>query len=524
MANNSIVCHSWAHGFDTYHWGSSLMHQNGILTSYNTAIGQRIEHNDKIIFVTDNGSYSNSTNKHQNYMMRAIPNKESNVYVFSAPYTSWNRSRFININALENDSIVFGLMLLLAEFQNCLGIKTCKSLNHGFSYYGYDEMVRWFDVTGVASINKLLKFKVADFNKAMESAFDMANISYNIARVARKYFKAFLKMMYKRVSIPEIIDEINGFGTWELYQNRTKGVRTAAKCRRLSEFLGETINQKVIKEHSSDGHIGLIRLMLELRKNKIRDEQETNKKIVESNNKNRACRNLEKHLGMSGFIKYIWSSKRAFDTFDYNGTIIDLTEAVGYKERHLTAEEYEEFVDCDDKTAWMRSKRQWMLEQLFQDKAKHEEAVKRMAEEERIRQAEHERLEKLLAEKQAHIQELKQLGDEGIRQLYHEGFNITLPYNNATIYNGGNVLMRVNPIRKVVETSKAIAIKFEDCKRLWTAFKYWHEHPDKCEKGFIIPTTTHEYTVHSFENGILTAGCHQIAFSEMQYIAQQLNL
>lgn len=187
----------------------------------------------------------------------------------------------------------------------------------------------------------------------------------------------------------------------------------------------------------------------------------------------------------------------------------------------MTYEEYSEFVACEDKQQWIKNKRQWMLEQLQDDKRRIDEANERNAQEKALSNMEYERQSKLAA-KTEHIAELKAQGDEGVRQLYHEGYNVRLPYGEGSVYDGGNVLLRFNPIRNVVETSKGIRLKIDECKRLWKIFQRWFNHSEQCEKGLEINAIGSRYRVHSFSHNLLTAGCHRIAWSEMSYIANEL--
>lgn len=158
-----------------------------------------------------------------------------------------------------------------------------------------------------------------------------------------------------------------------------------------------------------------------------------------------------------------------------------------------------------------------MLERLREDEQK--EAA--LQENIRCLEAEKER-DRELSSRVEYITEQKALGAEGYRRLYHEGFRIALPYGDEDIYDGGNVLLRFNSIRNVIETSKGIKINLDEAKRLWKIFQRWHQSHEY-EKGFEISTTMSSFRVHTFQNNILTAGCHQIAFSEMQYIANQMN-
>ena len=49
MASNFEVCHAWAHNEDKRHNGNSMHHVDGLLYSYGTCIGQRVEFGDKVL-------------------------------------------------------------------------------------------------------------------------------------------------------------------------------------------------------------------------------------------------------------------------------------------------------------------------------------------------------------------------------------------------------------------------------------------------------------------------------------------
>ena len=87
------------------------------------------------------------------------------------------------------------------------------------------------------------------------------------------------------------------------------------------------------------------------------------------------------------------------------------------------------------------------------------------------------------------------------------------------IYNGGNVLLRINDGH--VETSKGIHISFEECERLWLLIKRWHKNNTEFRRD-ICHATVNNWTINSFKDDIMVAGCHLIAYSEMERIAKQL--
>lgn len=89
-------------------------------------------------------------------------------------------------------------------------------------------------------------------------------------------------------------------------------------------------------------------------------------------------------------------------------------------------------------------------------------------------------------------------------------------------YFGGNVLLRLNLNKDKVETSKSIRIPVEVCKKMWKIVSKWHENPS-CFKEMQIDTKgSGRYTISSYQNDILTAGCHKIAYTEMERMYNEI--
>lgn len=546
--NNYDVCHAWAHNVDRAHYGSHISHEDGILKSYGTCIGQRLEINGKVIFIVDTNNYSKSTCKHQSNMMCAIPSSIDNVEVFRVPIADYGRYSFIptyySKEEVQTKITIIGLSMLMASLETCLRVKTCKKLHHGFNDRGYKEMVRLFEATGVTSVRKLLKLKVEDRNRLMCRA--ARNVCRNdVVDVAANIGSKFLKLMSEGAELSTIVDAVNGKGTWEAYQQRVTGLKIAEKNRRLSDFLAYdssracsfstyagshgayvtgSITKKDYEKHAKAGD--LISWMLKVRRYNLEKAAQAYEAQQKYDRCERAIHRLEVYIGLRGFGRGYspWriSDQPAFTSFNYNGTVVDFTGSNGYNERYLSQKEYEKYVASSDKAEWIRNKRQWMLEQLQHDRYMYETREARWAEESRLWRLEREQQERLEAEKKDYIAELKAKGADGYRQLYHEGFRVSLPYDDDAIFYGGNTLLKVNTIRNIVETSKGIKLSFDECRRLWVIFNRWHEQQGGCEKGLAIKTIGSEYHVHSFVNDILTAGCHQIAYREMQYIAHEL--
>ena len=159
-----------------------------------------------------------------------------------------------------------------------------------------------------------------------------------------------------------------------------------------------------------------------------------------------------------------------------------------------------------------------------------EEARRRAAEIARLKREEEERKEReyLAQVKQEQIDECIARGVEGSRDLWRKHLlDIhTASYRSNekddVYYYGGNVLLRLNLNKDKVETSKNIRIPVDTCKKMWRVVSKWHENPS-CFKEMQIDTKgSGQYTISSYKNDILTAGCHKIAYTEMERMYNEI--
>ena len=163
-------------------------------------------------------------------------------------------------------------------------------------------------------------------------------------------------------------------------------------------------------------------------------------------------------------------------------------------------------------------------DKYFADK----EAQRRAAEILRLRREEAERKEKEYMEqvKQEQIQKCIERGVDGYRDLwrlhYMDVYGAESQSCSEDFFYGGNVLLRLNLNKDKVETSKYIKIPVEVCKKMWKIVSKWHENPS-CFKSMQIDTKgSGKYTISSYENDILTAGCHKIAYAEMERMYNEI--
>lgn len=157
-----------------------------------------------------------------------------------------------------------------------------------------------------------------------------------------------------------------------------------------------------------------------------------------------------------------------------------------------------------------------------------EEARRRAAEIARIKaEEERKREEEFKAQvKKEQIDACVARGAEGARDLWrHHLTDLYTAEDFCKLENffyNGNVLLRMNLNKDKVETSKYIKIPVDVCKKMWKIVSKWHENPS-CFKEMEIDTKgSGKYTISSYENDILTAGCHKIAYAEMERMYNEI--
>lgn len=82
-----------------------------------------------------------------------------------------------------------------------------------------------------------------------------------------------------------------------------------------------------------------------------------------------------------------------------------------------------------------------------------------------------------------------------------------------------NIWLRIK--NGIIETSKNIKIGRAEAERLWKLIKFFH-NGGKFQHDMVLDTIGHKWKINSYKNDMLTAGCHRIAYNEMESIAKQL--
>lgn len=221
---------------------------------------------------------------------------------------------------------------------------------------------------------------------------------------------------------------------------------------------------------------------------------------------------------------------RAISIFERFGKAVYTDQQIGYKTYRIyvlndvlregtTDEKYklcEDFVN------------RWNA--ILQDKhARHRAELIARAQREEEERKEKEYMEQV---KQEQIDECIKEGSEGCRNLWRKhlmtvdrarvrymDFSVDV---DGAFYYGGNVLLRLNLNKDKVETSKDIRIPVEVCKKMWRIVFKWHENPASFKPMEIDTKGSGKYTISSYENDILTAGCHDIAYVEMERMYNEI--
>lgn len=141
----------------------------------------------------------------------------------------------------------------------------------------------------------------------------------------------------------------------------------------------------------------------------------------------------------------------------------------------------------------------------------------RRAEEEAERKRAEEIRQKMMDEE---LDVLLSKGDDGLREIWRKHYREINFCEDHTgdkekLFHNGNVLLRFNTTKKYIETSMNVRVSLATCKKFWPIIKGWHE--GKEFKSMVIDTKIGgKYSIVSYENDILEAGCHKISYYEME--------
>ena len=540
-SNYRDVCHLWAHHSQNEAISGNVRFEGGSLFSYSTCIGERFEINGNIVFVLNNYTFSNTTSGHQSAMRSSIPGDEPNVHVFNVNYRGRGDSYITSYwhrypgkeERLKTDIIRFASMWLSQLWNQCLEVKDNKRGDIGVDLGLFDTYKRFYEVTGVMTMKKLLRLTDKQLSEYL------FYLDFDDKPDMRKIRKFIRILNGDNPTMETVVDFVAGKGVYAEYMKRTAHLHLSAKLRRMSVKIGfrthglgawDNVREGCIKtaeykKRKADGT--LVSWMLEQKK--LNMELKYNRKEYEDlrDRRERAKRRLMRHLGFSGWrtfgSMYGWGGKY-FESFDYDGEVFSFRGCEHISSQTLSDKEYISFrtMSKEEQRAFIHEKRMWMLSYLKEEKSRHEAYIAEYNERLRIREEERKLRNAMLAE----VDEAIKNGDyDKLRDMWYKGLVSDGKVNGMPMwfYSGGNVLLRVTD--KYVKSSKGIVVTIAEAVRMWSVVKRWHENPDSfeaySEKFF---TTLSNYGISRYQDDVLIAGCHAISYKEMERAAIELGI
>ena len=540
-SNYRDVCHLWAHHSQNEAISGNVRFEGGSLFSYSTCIGERFEINGNIVFVLNNYTFSNTTSGHQSAMRSSIPGDEPNVHVFNVNYRGHGDSYITSYwhrypgkeERLKTDIIRFASMWLSQLWNQCLDVKDNKRGDIGVDLGLFDTYKRFYEVTGVMTMKKLLRLTDKQLSEYL------FYLDFDDKPDMRKIRKFIRILNGDNPTMETVVDFVAGKGVYAEYMKRTAHLHLSAKLRRMSIKIGfrthglgawDNVREGCIKtaeykKRKADGT--LVSWMLEQKK--LNMELKYNHMDYENlrDRRERAKRRLMRHLGFSGWrtfsSMYGWGGKY-FESFDYDGEVFSFKGCEYIGSQTLSDKEYISFrtMSKEEQRAFIHEKRMWMLSYLKEEKSRHEAFIAEYNERFRIQEEERKLRNAMLAE----VDEAIKNGDyDKLRDMWYKGLVSDGKVNGMPMwfYSGGNVLLRVTD--KYVKSSKGIVVTIAEAVRMWSVVKRWHENPDSfeaySEKFF---TTLSNYGISRYQDDVLIAGCHAISYKEMERAAIELGI
>lgn len=522
--------------------------------SYSTVIAQWVDHKRKVMVVMDlHSDTTPTTNKHRQDIYSGVSDE---ITVF--PYTNYSYSYYDEgqlTSSPESFDYTDRRRLLEYYLQNM--------------YNAYAEFV---------SSKKLTTINFTDYWKYADKLCEMyKDTTYKkwlrnpSALIAKNVLTAMRKMVKLHIAgvtaTEEFVNTMFGDGTWDAYMTRTESIRKSARTR---EYIAK-VNYHVgyerwysrcdlpyhsMAEIKADGPRKIL-----LRKFAKLWHDANDNKICEK--KKQSIVNATKYLGISDIQSYELPSGWSINDYRITVRSVIVDGEVVYKPIHCMDEwrilgwcnvpvfefRYNEFKAAKDTKKFKERyiKKATILGRLEKGKSLYikvlakslkvedlteeqthlynefvafqEKEIGRIERGRKIRVQEEARI---AAEKAAKLEAYKSRGVEGMRDLWREHLCSIYEYDRLDdYYYGGNVLLRWSKNHDYIETSKNIKLSIEQCKKYWKIISIWHENPSKF-KSIQMATKTGTYKVTSYQDDILTAGCHKIAYQEMKRMMKEI--
>lgn len=529
---NSDIAHWWANGKKESARGSNFSFDGPKLYSYSTVIADIVEYNNHRVYFLNDASYSSSTSAHQTYCRSAIPVSEKIISISSEFVYRWVGICKYNTKYLIDDVQSIAWIIINELVQGVYDAVDSKTMNteNNYPWTKFEDLVFLMEVFPIYSFNKILTTKNSDLELHLKN--DMkGGVAKRVLKALRGGCKVYKDLVIKAM----------GQRVWEGYVARTMPVRTRKKIETWNVLLcsnskayeryGVKYDKQWKSQKSRTIYTGLtingsynitskrlnailsrpsrIAELLRIKQYNINQAIVDTERTQRSKNLQRSKRNLF-HFIFPLFDRYssdlsIIYNNEILRIRCYDRDITQISDDIYSKFRNTS--NYQEKLE--------------LREQVRADAYERYKKKLEQAEAERLR-AEEERRQR--AKFQQTVSEMRANGDyEGIIKLWRDGKIPDLYGTNLSVehYHGGNVLLRFVPGRDYVETSKHIKIEIEECRRLWPIMQRMHQTQELSD--FTVHSTSGEWDPSRFQKDILIAGCHAIAYYEMENIAKQLN-
>lgn len=522
--------------------------------SYSTVIAQWVDHKRKVMVVMDlHSDTTPTTNNHRQDIYSGVSDE---ITVF--PYTNYSYSYYDGgqlTSSPESFDYTDRRRLLEYYLQNMYNAYAEFVSSKKLTTLNFTDYWKYAD--------KLCKmYKDTTYKKWLRNP--SALIAKNVLTAMRKMVKLHIAGV---TATEEFVNTMFGDGTWDAYMTRTESIRKSARTR---EYIAK-VNYHVgyerwysrcnlpyhsMAEIKADGPRKIL-----LRKFAKLWHDANDNKICEK--KKQSIVNATKYLGISDIQSYELPSGWSINDYRITVRSVIVDGEVVYKPIHCMDEwrilgwcnvpvlefRYKEFKAAKDTKKFKERyiKKATILGRLQKGKslyikvlakslkvedlteeqthlynefvAFHEKELGRIDRRKKIRKQEEARI---AAEKAAKLEVYKSRGVDGMRDLWREHLCSIYEYDRLdNYYYGGNVLLRWSKNHDYIETSKNIKLSIEQCKKYWKIISIWHENPSKF-KSIQMATKTGTYKVTSYQDDILTAGCHKIAYQEMKRMMKEI--
>lgn len=393
-----------------------------------------------------------------------------------------------------------------------------------------------------------------------------------------KGLKTLFKSVRKQTSAEELVDIVLGKGTYAAYEARLTPQLKAEKTRRFVAWFNKTHNsrehqftkseikkmpiaEKVLRAclpplekwernrndwwHISESNKNLAKYLLGDTERLNSDQLRCSSNIV-----------INRFTGKKySFFEYYSGGLYWKLNYESKSFVCDIMCSKGYDVPFIVFEDYKK---SKDKDQWLKRFYQkcvivsarrnaiktWMTFQDYTDEELNQASEEQLAQynsvqlkfiqyqsDQEAQRLAKERERQLLEAERLRLEEERKLkyqsyvarGIEGYRQLYYEkldGIAVARIFDEKEFYFGGNVLLRWRT-DELIETSKNIIVTIPQAKSIFKMVSRWHNDPSKFKES-PIQTNSGKYRANQYKDDILTAGCHDIAYCEMERMHNQI--